>query len=136
MTQSPGAIDEQRARGSLEPVARHGRGNGTPFDRTIDGDREGEAVLGHERGQRLGATLNVVVLEDAVEAEHHEFVTVERAMHALGLRERTAHAAGAEHLEDLDEHDTVAQRREVDGVAVDPALDVEGHRVGIHDVNI
>ncbi|HRE03951.1 MAG TPA: flagellar basal body protein [Ilumatobacteraceae bacterium] len=80
---------------------------GRSLDLAVDGDRKRDAILGDERGERVGRH-HIVVLENAVQTEHLHLIAPEAALHALGGGDAVADAAGAQHLEDLDQHDLAA----------------------------
>ena len=103
-------IGKHRARDRLAVGGRH-----------VDADRIADAVLVNEitqRRQRHG----VVVLEHRVQADDRQRLASEQLGHALRLRQRLRHAAGAQHLESVQQHHATAKVFEAERfVAVQPA---------------
>src|SRR3546814_1816897 len=104
-------VDQHEGRRALHPIARHRDRQTARFSRRVDADREGDAIFG-EKGLERCRALGFVMLEDAVQTKHDDIVTAEAFMDAGGLRQAMADAAGAQHLERLDDDHPAVQRIE------------------------
>jgi hypothetical protein len=95
-------------------------------------DGKAHAVLVEERPKRLDLHA-VVVLEDGVEADDDQRRASEQLGDPLRLRDAARDAAGAEHLERVEQHDTAAELLEVSGSGVFSHSVVlqEGARAGV-----
>lgn len=123
---APG-VDQQRARRALQAVGAHGEGNGAAVGvGEVDAHRKGIAMLGEKDREGLGAHHRVM-LEDGVQADDGERGAGQQPRHPLGLGQAVEHAAGAEHLEGVDQHHLAAQALQAQRrVAVEPAADPQG----------
>jgi hypothetical protein len=106
--QAPHPVDHERRRGAPEPVLPHRDGNRMAVV-PVDADREVDPELGQEYLESV-RPRHLMMLEDGVDADDRDFR--ERALHTLRLGQAIADAAGAEHLERLEQHHPAAQRFE------------------------
>lgn len=97
-------IDEEGSRGALHRIRPHGAGYRIAVQtRSVDADRELHAVLVNERAQRLEPHRRMV-FEDRVQSDDRHRRGLEEFGDSLGLRYGVCHAAGAKHLEGVQEH--------------------------------
>ena len=104
LAQSAARIDQHRGRGALHRVRPHRERDGVSVQPGhIDTDGEPNAVLMKERAQGLDPH-GFVVLEHRVQPDDRERCVGEQLGNALGLGQAARDAAGAQHLEGVEQH--------------------------------
>ena len=102
-------VDEDRGRRPAHPVGPHRLWNGfAAWVRRVDPDGKAHAVLVEERTKRLHLHP-IMVLEHGMEADNDQGRASEQLGDPLRLRDPARDAAGAEHLECVEQHDTTPE---------------------------
>lgn len=110
LTDASECVDQHQGRGALHRVGLHGPRQWVVVRRLVDRDREGQAVFVCKHAQ-CRRCHHVVVFEYAVQSDYRQRLRVEGALNLDRLRQTVGDAAGAKHLEGVEDHDTALQLR-------------------------